>query len=658
MTLSLLRSDIQALEPGQRKLKKLEAKMPKCIAKVLGLADTSRRRSSSSSGTGVSLFWAEDAEAAEVQKIIGYLAKYLACASHSKVLKQRARDILSTEAFANNLGMLTLPSSFTAYDELMDLMDDRLDECGALLGKLTAVYDLVQSVGCVQLRSPALSSASSDDVSEHPLVAGLSADGVHQGLCLDGVLALLDFSKPGQRQFEEEVAAHLLHLVALGIDDEYQVAVDRALADGDASGTSYTLHRAPPKTFMRMLNKALSTEDYREKVSPRSRFNCDVVRLMLGCRSVQDMKCIVATLARKFGGCAKFKNLFALDEEERDGRYNLLSVMLTVPFRSAATYQGMCANGAVQEKWTTYRSAVLSNMARERWEAGVDRARSLLQHPGIGGETVSMLCEVQVLFNAFIEVRALMHEPYKAKRTGTEGELYQDFLLSNPSYPRTNLQPFGANNTYDACCSGQVSVLRSLLKPGDNVNVDTSGRELLYFACLHARDDAARYLLNERGADPNHVRSDDNNPSCLFAAASVGSLDCVHLLLSSRADPNKAKTTGHTPLLIAAHEGFKDVANMLLDQGALVNQGKENGATPLYHAAQRGLAGMVALLLSRGAGPNLAKTDGTTPLYIAAESGHTAVVEALLGHGASVEQATIEPPANRTPLCTASSQGQ
>ena len=48
-------------------------------------------------------------------------------------------------------------------------------------------------------------------------------------------------------------------------------------------------------------------------------------------------------------------------------------------------------------------------------------------------------------------------------------------------------------------------------------------------------------------------------------------LDCVKLLIESRADVNRATKNGWTSLMIASLEGFTDTVQLLLDSGVNVN---------------------------------------------------------------------------------------
>jgi ankyrin repeat protein len=139
-------------------------------------------------------------------------------------------------------------------------------------------------------------------------------------------------------------------------------------------------------------------------------------------------------------------------------------------------------------------------------------------------------------------------------------------------------------------------------------------------------------------------------------AAQSGHTEVVKLLLKHRADHNKAKKDGLTPLYIAAQEGYTEVVELLLKNGASPNKTITNdGRTPLHMAAQSGHTEVVKLLLKHRADHNKAKKDGVTPLYIAAQEGHTEVVKLLLANRADPNKATIND--GLTPLYIAAQEG-
>ena len=69
--------------------------------------------------------------------------------------------------------------------------------------------------------------------------------------------------------------------------------------------------------------------------------------------------------------------------------------------------------------------------------------------------------------------------------------------------------------------------------------------------------------------------------------------------------------------------------NALIAARADLNKARDDGATPLYKAAQEGHIEVVNALLRAGANQNLATDNGLSPLSVAQLNGHTEVVQAL-----------------------------
>ena len=140
------------------------------------------------------------------------------------------------------------------------------------------------------------------------------------------------------------------------------------------------------------------------------------------------------------------------------------------------------------------------------------------------------------------------------------------------------------------------------------------------------------------GLDPNTRFGDGSTP--LLIAATTGRLDQVRVILAHHGDPNEAGAAslgGMTPLDAAAGVGAVSVIEVLLDGGAAVDGRDSQGATPLDYAAGRGQSKVAALLLARGAAINAVNAYGMTPLHFAASSGDLPTVRVLLAMGASAD---------------------
>jgi hypothetical protein len=153
-------------------------------------------------------------------------------------------------------------------------------------------------------------------------------------------------------------------------------------------------------------------------------------------------------------------------------------------------------------------------------------------------------------------------------------------------------------------------------------------------------------------------------------AARQGCLECVKILVDSKAHKNAVDPDGISVTLLAIINGHYDIAAYLVDQGANVNLADRTGRTALYSAVDfhtppqsnrpapkevdSGVSSLDLIkdLLAHGANVNAAlktaqpyrtKTDrgddtmlttGTTPLVRAAKAGDAEVVRLLLAKGA------------------------
>ena len=83
------------------------------------------------------------------------------------------------------------------------------------------------------------------------------------------------------------------------------------------------------------------------------------------------------------------------------------------------------------------------------------------------------------------------------------------------------------------------------------------------------------------------------------------------------------------PVHAAASVGDVETMRLLLDHGADVNARQQMGYTPLHGAASSGNGAMVDLLLSRGADRSAKSDDGKTPADIADARGHAELAARL-----------------------------
>lgn len=231
---------------------------------------------------------------------------------------------------------------------------------------------------------------------------------------------------------------------------------------------------------------------------------------------------------------------------------------------------------------------------------------------------------------------------------------------------------------------GQSSAIQYLLEQAANIDaVDDMGVSSLHMAVAASglEGTAALELLIAHGADITLPGLQGLSP--LAAAAAMGLIPAVRVLLDAHADPNQLDSQLLTPLHHAASTpGAHEVCTLLLEHGSLAGVRDQTGRSPIYMAAaigqidsvhailqhaeapdglelhaavHSGRLDIVDQLLKYGAHPNVANEDGLQPLHLAAALGRKDMADILLQSGAMVEQ-NLEP-AVRQPLHLAAGNG-
>ena len=195
------------------------------------------------------------------------------------------------------------------------------------------------------------------------------------------------------------------------------------------------------------------------------------------------------------------------------------------------------------------------------------------------------------------------------------------------------LMDAGAN--YDeamilAIKTNSVDLARLLIKNGADVNKQfTLNQDALSLAILNIQYNGAEALpmidfLAKNGANLNEfidVSDEEHDHGVpiyttnLHLAISMGSEDCLEILLRNGADPNLIDSKGRTPLMYSVLESF-NMIDILLMNGADPDIGDFEGRTPLTLAViDSGVdEGIVAALLAHGANVNIQDKTGFTPL--------------------------------------------
>jgi ankyrin repeat protein len=191
---------------------------------------------------------------------------------------------------------------------------------------------------------------------------------------------------------------------------------------------------------------------------------------------------------------------------------------------------------------------------------------------------------------------------------------------------------------HEAAAKGDVAAIERLIAEGEKPNIqDSHSRTPLLVAAYMKQNDAIRALLKV-GANPNAMDIDqydivtiaavkndvamlkialDGGASAknvtsryqgtaLIAAAHLGHVEAVQMLIAAKAPLNHVNNLGWTALMEAIVLGNGDarhiaVVRALVEAGCDVNIADRGGLTPLQHARRRGFSEMARILENAGA---------------------------------------------------------
>lgn len=210
------------------------------------------------------------------------------------------------------------------------------------------------------------------------------------------------------------------------------------------------------------------------------------------------------------------------------------------------------------------------------------------------------------------------------------------------------------NDFFEAIRRNDADAVTALLDADPSlVNARQSDITPILFAVYNGHAELARLFL-DRGAQPAfaeacalgdralaarmldhdpalvNVYSDDGFPP-LGLAIFFRHPDLAVELIERGADVDAAarNAIGVAPVHAAAAVGDINTMRLLLERGANVNARQQAGFTALHAAAQLGNAALVDLLLAHGADPLIAGDDGKTPAALASAHGHVEIAKRL-----------------------------
>ena len=189
---------------------------------------------------------------------------------------------------------------------------------------------------------------------------------------------------------------------------------------------------------------------------------------------------------------------------------------------------------------------------------------------------------------------------------------------------------------------GEISYVKTVMRRNPDLDInrprDSSGRTVLYIACMNGYVDLAKLFLEHKG-DTTICDAETTRYSPLTVAAKNGHVEVIKLLLSSGVDIESQDEENRTALYAAAANNKPSVVRFLCEAKAKVNCYGKGGWTPLTAAADLGYVEVVKALLQYGNGIDVEmrpQGQSHTPLYYAVRKGNPEIVEMLCKAGARV----------------------
>ncbi len=152
----------------------------------------------------------------------------------------------------------------------------------------------------------------------------------------------------------------------------------------------------------------------------------------------------------------------------------------------------------------------------------------------------------------------------------------------------------------EACAIGDADLALRLLDADPSLldRRSEDGFPPLGLAIFFRHPALARTLI-ERGADVEAAAENRQRVRPLHAAASVGDLETMRLLLERGADPNARQELDFTPLHGAAGHGNIEMARLLYAHGAEREPKSSDGKSPADVAREHGQEAFLAFLASQ-----------------------------------------------------------
>lgn len=201
---------------------------------------------------------------------------------------------------------------------------------------------------------------------------------------------------------------------------------------------------------------------------------------------------------------------------------------------------------------------------------------------------------------------------------------------------------------------GNLRLAKLLLSRGADVNIRSSADQTALYVASHNGYLNIVNLLLENGADPT-IRLKQSLESPAFGALTTGRIDILKRLLEHEPSLLSLSTVSGASLLHAAAQiGKLPSVELLIEAGADVNAKKKDGTTPLAGAAALGHTEIVECLFKAGATLESRNGFGGTALHSACNTKKLDMVLVLLRLGAYVNAVDSDRISSLQALCSSS----
>lgn len=177
-----------------------------------------------------------------------------------------------------------------------------------------------------------------------------------------------------------------------------------------------------------------------------------------------------------------------------------------------------------------------------------------------------------------------------------------------------------------AIMQGDTAIVETLVAHNADVNVEFEGIRPLMFATV--RNNCSSEIVSTLLRAGAHVNDRDAvvGSAPLLEAAAYGNLDCVEVLLRSKARLDIVNNRGEGAAYHAVLGKELRILEKLVNAGARVDSPNDDGVTPLMVAAAMGDKEIVRLLLKKNVDVCATDTRGRSAAALAVEEGHDDIV--------------------------------